>query len=337
MEQVSPVSPLSQKGEPKRFAPSPARRLPELVLGVDGGGTKTRAVVVDEEGKVLGEGIAGPSNPLRVGVSSAASAIREAIERACAAARVRRIDIVAAEIGLAGVKRADLRERMRETLKGLGIETIEVVSDADIALFGATGGKPGLVLIAGTGAICCGRNARGKHVCAGGWGPLAGDEGGGAWIARRGVQAVAKAADGRGPKTAITEAACDYFNLTNPDDLSTTLYAPGVTNDRIAGFARSVIEAATAGDVVARAIVTEAGRELGEAASAVIRKLRMERESFQIGYVGGVFAAGTLILNPLRVTIKGVAPGATFAPPEFTPAESAARMARNHLQLALAG
>lgn len=331
------MSPISSKNEPKRFSASPARRQPELVLGVDGGGTKTRAVVVDEEQKVLGEGFAGPSNPLRVGVGSAAAAIREAIERACVAARVRRVDIVAAEIGLAGVKRADIRERMRETLKGLGIERIEVVTDADIALFGATGGEAGLVLIAGTGAICCGRNARGRHVCAGGWGPLVGDEGGGSWIARRGVQAVARAADGRGPKTGLTEAACDYFNLTNPDDLSTALYAPGMTGDRIAGFARPVIEAAKGGDIAARGVVADAGRELGEAAAAVIRRLRMERERFLIGYTGGVFAAGNLILNPLRATVREIAPQATLTPPQIAPAESAAQMARNHLRLALAG
>jgi len=322
--------------------PAHTSRPTEFVLGVDGGGTKTRAVILDanaaaSDGKVLGEGIAGPSNPLRVGIGNAASAIREAVDRACHSARVRRIDIVAAEVGLAGVKRADLRERMRETLRGLGIETLEVVTDADIALFGATGGQPGVVMIAGTGSICCGRNARGKHVCAGGWGPVAGDEGSGSWIARRGVQAVAKSADGRGPHTSLVKAAGDYFNVANVEDLATAIYAPGMTNDRIAGFARHVIDAAKGGDAVARAIVAEAGAELGEAAATVIRKLRIEGEHFQIGYVGGVFSAGELLLKPLRQTVTKVAPHVTFAPPLFAPAEAAAQMARKHLRLALAG
>src|ERR1041384_7627175 len=201
-------------------------RAPEYVLGVDGGGTKTHAVVADEHGRMLGEGFAGPSNPLRVGVNAAAAAVREAVDQACDAARVRRTDVVAAEVGLAGVRRADLRERMRESLLGLGVNSVEVVTDAEIALYGATGGAPGLVLIAGTGSICCGRNARSKRACAGGWGPLAGDEGGGAWLARRALQAVAQASDGRGPQTMLSQLACTYFNVNAATDLALALYAP---------------------------------------------------------------------------------------------------------------
>lgn len=308
-----------------------------LVLGVDGGGTKTRAVVVDARQTVLGEGEAGPSNPLRVGVGEAAKAVREATERACQNAGVRRLEIVAAEIGLAGVKRADLRQSMRAALAELGIKSIVIVTDADIALYGATEGKPGLVIIAGTGSICCGVNARGRRACAGGWGPVAGDEGSGSWVARRGLQAVARANDGRGRKTSLIEAAREYFNVAKTEDLSTAVYAPNMTNNRIAGFGRHVIEAAKRRDAVAREIVDEAGRELGVAANAVIRKLKMERERFQVAYVGGVFAAGALILDPIREEVGQLALRAFLAPPVLAPAEAAARMASEGLQLALAG
>ena len=307
------------------------------MLGVDGGGSKTRAVVADGGGEVLGEGLAGASNPLRVGVSEAVRAIRDAADRACADAGVRRVEIVAAEVGLAGVKRADIRERMRAGVAELGVKTVEVVTDADIALYGATGGKAGLVIIAGTGSVCCGMNARGRRACAGGWGPVVGDEGSGSWIARRALQAVAHATDGRGRKTALVEAACDYFNVTQAEDLSTAVYAPNVTNSRIAGYGSRVVEAAKKRDVVAREIVEAAGRELASAAAAVIRKLRMERERFQVAYVGGVFAAGALILDPLGEEVLRVAPRAHVAPPLLAPAEAAARMAGEQLQLALAG
>lgn len=316
---------------------SPALAARTLVLGVDGGGSKTRAVVADGAGAVLGEGLAGPSNPLRVGVGEAAAAIRDAADRACAEAGVRRVEIVAAEVGLAGVRRADIRERMRAAVADLGVKTVRVVTDADIALYGATGGKPGVVIIAGTGSICCGINARGRRACAGGWGPVAGDEGSGSWIARRALQAVARATDGRGRKTSLVEAACDYFNVSAAEDLSTAVYAPNMTNTRIAGFGRRVVGAAKRRDVVAREIVEEAGRELATAAAAVIRKLKMERESFQVAYVGGVFAAGGLILDALSEELAQVAPRAFVAPPVLAPAEAAARMAGEQLQLALAG
>lgn len=330
---------MKARPEPTNFSHAPRDlHAPLIVLGVDGGGTKTQAIITDEEGHALGEGLAGPSNPLRVGVSNAAAAVREAVDRACAAAGVRRTDIASAEVGLAGVRRADLKERMTDALRLLGINSIEVVTDADIALYGATNGKPGLVLIAGTGSICCGKNARRKHACAGGWGPLAGDEGSGSWIARRALQAVAQATDGRGAATSLDEAACQYFNVAGPEDLSLAIYAPSMTNDRIAGFARHVIAAANEGDAVASGIITDAGRELASLASTVIRKLRIESERFQVAYVGGVFSAGELVLEPLRRTINLGAPRAFLAPPQLSPALAAAMMAREHVRrLALAG
>jgi glucosamine kinase len=335
-----PRSPMKTRQQPVKLQTKRNARagVQTYFLGVDGGGTKTRAVVVDARQKILGEAEAGPSNPLRVGVSEAANAVRDAAERACVKAGVRRIEVAAAEVGLAGVKRADIRERMRAALRAeLGIKPVEVVTDADIALYGATEGKPGLVIIAGTGSICCGVNARGRHACAGGWGPIAGDEGSGSWIARRALQAVARASDGRGRKTSLVEAACEFFNVAKAEDLSTAVYAPNVTNNRIAGFGRNVVEAAKRRDVVAREIIEEAGRELARAACAVTRKLRMEHERFQIAYVGGVFAAGRLLLDTLRDEVEAVAPGAYLAPPLLTPAEAAARMAGEQVRLALAG
>jgi N-acetylglucosamine kinase-like BadF-type ATPase len=309
------------------------------VVGVDGGGTKTEAVIMDAQQSVIGEGLAGPSNPLRVGIAGAAAAVREAIDHACAAAKLRRGDLVAAQIGLAGARRRELRERMRETLTPLGIGEIEVVTDATIALYGATDGAPGLVVIAGTGSICCGINARGKRFCAGGWGPIAGDEGGGAWLARRALRAVAFAADGRGPKTLLTELGAAYFHVTDPDDLTTAIYSPTITNERLAGFGRDVVDAAKQKDPVALQIVSEGGTELGYAAVAVIKHLQMQSERFQVAYVGGVFrSAGDLMLDPLRAEVKKFAPRAYFEPPHFAPAVAAARMAReriNHIALAV--
>jgi N-acetylglucosamine kinase-like BadF-type ATPase len=309
------------------------------VVGVDGGGTKTEAVIIDAQQRVIGEGLAGPSNPLRVGIAGAAAAVREAIDSACAAAKLRRGDLVAAQIGLAGARKRELRERMRETLTPLGIGEIEVVTDADIALYGATDGAPGLVVIAGTGSICCGINNRRKRFCAGGWGPIAGDEGGGAWLARRALRAIAYASDGRGPKTLLTDLATAYFHVDSPDDLTTAIYAPSITNERLAGFGRDVVNAAKRKDPVASQIVSDGGIELGLAAVAVIRHLQMERERFQVAYVGGVFrSAGDLMVEPLRREVMRVAPRAFFEPPHFAPAAAAARMAReriNHVALAV--
>ena len=309
-----------------------------LVVGVDGGGTGTRAVIMDEQQGVVGEGHAGPSNPLRVGVADAASNVRQAVDRACAEAGVHRDDIANATVGLAGVRRKDIREvtlgKISQCLKE--IKSIELLPDGEIALYGATDGQPGLVVIAGTGSICCGRNRQGKQVCAGGWGPIVGDEGGASWIARKALQAVAHACDERGPKTALTSAALAYFKVAIPEDLSTAIYSPNMTNDRLAGFGRELVRVARAGDKVAVEILREAGRELGIVAAAVIKKLRMENEKFPVAHVGGVYGAGDLVLDSMREEIKKTAKHAFLAQPLFPPVVAAARLAHARLRQELA-
>ncbi len=168
------------------------------------------------------------------------------------AAGVSRGDIVAATLGLAGVRRLDIRERVRESFATrFRVRKTLVTTDADIALYGTTLGKAGLVVIAGTGSICIGINDEGEQFIAGGWGPVAGDEGGGRGIAGEALHAVAKASDGRGELTKLSERAAEYFRASNVENLIGAIYAPQMDNSRIAGFARLVVETAADGDKIA--------------------------------------------------------------------------------------
>lgn len=310
----------ARKKNPQKFL--------NIYLGVDGGGTKTQAVLFDEEKNVIGEAFAGASNPLRVGVENAVNNISQAINAACDQANKSRGDVVAATFGLAGVRRADLRQRICERLAELlKIKAVDVVTDAEIALFGTTLGKAGVVVIAGTGSICYGRNASGETAISGGWGPLAGDEGGGANIARRGLQAIAKASDGRGETTRLSEAGADYFRASSPENLLVAIYTPQMDNTKIAGFARLVVETAQAGDRVAVEILREAGLELGLAVNAVVEKLELQNKKIPIGRVGSIFRAGDLITDSLLETVHNFAPQAYLADPLLQPASAAAQMA----------
>ncbi|HRH46124.1 MAG TPA: BadF/BadG/BcrA/BcrD ATPase family protein [Pyrinomonadaceae bacterium] len=299
-----------------------------LYLGVDGGGTKTHAVLIDEDKIILGEGVTGAGNPLRVGVENAIKNIFASIEKACDSADRSKGDIVSAQLGLAGVRREDLRylirNRFREILR---IRKVEVTTDAEIALYAATEGKEGLVIIAGTGSVCMGRNAKGEMASAGGWGPLAGDEGGGAGIARRALQTIAKSSDGRGKPTKLSDYAVDYFRAGRLEDLSVAIYAPQVDNARIAGFAQYVSQAANEGDEVAQELLTEAGQELGLAATAVIQKLKLQRRKFPIGKVGSVFKSEELITKPLMEKVQSIAPKAFMSETQKSPGYAAALMA----------
>ncbi len=304
------------------------RKSLNIYLGVDGGGTKTQAVLFDEERTVIGEGFSGASNPLRVGVETAVANIFQATDAACDAANKSRGDVVAATFGLAGVRRADLRQSVRERLaQKLKIKSVEVVTDAEIALFGTTLGKAGVVVIAGTGSICYGRNEAGETAIAGGWGPIAGDEGGGSNIARRGLQAIAKASDGRGEYTKLSEAGADYFRASTPENILIAIYTPQMDNAKIAGFARLVVETAQQGDKVAVEILRDAGIELGLAVNAVVEKLNLETKKIPIGRVGSIFRAGALLTDSLLKTVRRIAPQAYLAEPLLQPASAAAQMA----------
>jgi N-acetylglucosamine kinase-like BadF-type ATPase len=313
---------------PKTPKRKTSARLHNLYLGVDGGGTKTNIAIIGNDRQLICEGVAGASNPLRVGVETAVNNIIAAINSACDSVDKNRGDIVAATLGLAGVRRADLKQIIHErVVERLGIRKVSVFTDAEIALHGIGKNKAGLVVIAGTGSVCIGQNKRGATYSAGGWGPLAGDEGGGAGIALNALHKIAKASDGRGRATVLSDIAVDYFRAGKLENLSVAIYAPQVDNARIAGFARHVGEAASRGDKVAIEILREAGFELGMAAFAVIKKLNLQRTKVPIGLVGSVFRSGNLVTDSLLQTVHKIAPKAYLLDQIIKPSHSAAEMA----------
>ncbi len=299
-----------------------------LFLGIDGGGTNCRAVIVDESGAVRGEGRAEAANFHRVGLEAAIRNVKSAVVEASGQAGIEPKQIDAACVGLAGVSHPDHHRRMLAALKEvLPISDITLETDARVALAGATGIQPGIVIIAGTGSIACGINARGRFARAGGWGPAMGDEGSGSYIGRRALEAVVMAYDYRGEPTSMMEPVLHYFGVSSPPELPPVIYdSPAEVPSKIAQLSKIVVSAAQEGDKVAREILKDAAEELARAAIAVIEQLRMEKESFRVAYVGGVFEAGEMILAPLRVEIQKVAPNAEIAPPIDPPVIGAVKM-----------
>ncbi len=298
-------------------------------LGIDGGGTNCRAAVVDDEGTVLGEGRADAANFIRVGLAAAVRHVKQSVHEACTQAGIEPAQITAACVGLAGTSHPDHHRQMLAALKeALPISDITLETDARVALAGATGNQPGVVVIAGTGSIACGINARGRFARAGGWGPAMGDEGSGSYIGRRALEAVVMAYDYRGEPTAMMEPILRHFGVSSPPELSPVIYdAPDKAMREIADLSRIVARAAREGDSAAKEILTDAAIELARAAAAVIEQLRMENDSFQVAYVGGVFEAGEPILKPMREEILKVAPNARVEPPVDPPVIGAVKMA----------
>src|SRR5256885_9103819 len=284
-------------------------------LGVDGGASKTAALVTDETGKSLGTGIAGPSNHLRVGIETAARNIERAVNKAVVAADVATREIVWAYCGIAGADHPAHRQEVVDSLEIFfprGNFTVD--NDARIALTGAIGFGAGVVVIAGTGSVAFGRNDAGEEARAGGWGPTLGDEGSAYGIARAGLAAVLRAYDGRGPATKMIDILSHNYELA-ASELPRFVYATTTHADDIARYSKLVIEAAEADDKVASSILQDAGRELGACVVAVAERLKIADREIPVAHVGGAFNAGELLVGPMKQTVASRVPRATIGPP----------------------
>ncbi len=227
-------------------------------LGVDGGGTKTLAVIVDAQGRECGHGRAGSANYASVGVEQALQNIHDAIQQA-----IREVPcsfpLTKAWLGLAGIDRSSDAALFSSYLRELA-DFVLVTNDAEL-LLSALGKEAGVVLIVGTGSIALARAQDGMVTRVGGWGHILGDEGSGYDIGRRGLQAAVRAADRRGKATILLTLVLQGWQLHNAEDILDAVYT--IDNKaKIAQAATYVTLAARQGDQVALEIIEQAVDEL---------------------------------------------------------------------------
>jgi N-acetylglucosamine kinase-like BadF-type ATPase len=300
---------------------------PAALVGIDGGGTKTRCLVADLSGRILGEGLSGPSNYLAVGQESAAAALRSAVEAALGSAGLNLSDVAAACAGLAAVSRPD--SPMLEALAFLKPARFQLTSDARIALEGALGGDPGAVVISGTGSIALGKNAAGEMSRAGGWGWVLGDEGSGFDIGRRAISAALCALDETGPATTLGDRICAAWKLEALNQVVPRVYTDlAQARPDIAALVPLVVQAADAGDAVAAGILAQAGRDLARLAVAVLRKLQLPAGVPNlVAVTGGVATAVPAVRAAMSAAVEECRPGARVIDSRRSPAEGALVMA----------
>lgn len=292
-----------------------------LYLGVDGGQSSTKALIADEAGRVIGTGTGGPCNHVAAaeGRAKFRSAVGDCLEQACSQAGLRREAVVFAAVclGLSGGAE-DKEAYARELIQS---ERYKITHDAEIALSGATGGGPGIIIIAGTGSMAFGRNAAGRTSRAGGWGYIFGDEGGGFDITRRALRAGLAYEEGWGEYTALKEGLLQRTAAISMNALLHGFYNGAYTRTAFASFAPLVTEAAQTGDVVALDVLQGAAKELARYTEAVFRTLFSEQETAQVATIGGNFRS-----VPLRRAFEEILRGripCTVTPPKFDPAAGA--------------
>ncbi len=292
----------------------------QLVLGIDGGGTKTLAAICDSSGQVFGVGRGGASNIDDVGLEQTSQNIRQAVDAARQQANLEMRPFDAAFLGLAGM----VSERDRELVRGLAAklelaapERLGVDHDCRIALAGGLSGRAGIVLIVGTGSSCFGVNANGDSWRAGGWGSLISDEGSAYFLGRESLIASVRALDGRGPNTALAVIMLEQLGVHQPDDLLHRIYVTGLNRSEIAALAPVVLKVANGGDAVALEILERGCSLLAECVKAVAKHLQLEHPSSEIVAVGGLYNASELVQQKLGQHILGLLPSAQIRQPEM--------------------
>ena len=300
----------------------------EILIGVDGGASKTRVLVGDDAGNELGRAEGGPS-VVRSGEFARSAELIATVVRAALAETVLP---GAAEprvlyCGIAGVGREAEQRSLRSALEREEIAEIVVVeADGMVALFDAFADGPGILLVAGTGSIAYGRSPSGQVLRCGGWGPNIGDEGSGVWIGRRALAIVAAASDGRERETALIGAILTATQISDPSELIP--WAAAADTRALAALAPVVLSTAAAGDARANSLVTLAAEELVVHVRSLATNLfGDERASVPVALSGGLLGRGSLLRKRVEQRLRSAVPGATLRQDEVVPERGALRAA----------
>ena len=293
-----------------------------MVLGIDAGGTRTVCLMGDAGGRIVAEARGPGANLQAAGELDVEKVLHHVIEDALGGQPAP----AAICLGMAGVDRPRDSEIVHGILARIGHRArILVVNDALVALEAGVPQAPGIVLIAGTGSIAYGRDAHNRAARAGGWGYVLGDEGSGYWLGRQALRGVVRAADGRGPATALTALVLAHFHVTQPQQLVREVYHGGMRPGAIAALARVVQAAADAQDALAMHIIDVGASELAGAVLSVAS--RLELWDCPVILSGGTLLGVARLRQGVLTQLGRQLPRAEVRPLDVEPAIGAVRLA----------
>lgn len=302
----------------------------KFLIGLDGGGTKTKCVITDMEYKPLYECQGGPSNFLIIGTEKVSETILNLILECISKLNLSTEDIASIFIGTTGAGRVNDANKLKEDFsafalsKGYSFNQFNVDSDARIALEGAFSGKSGSLLIAGTGSVIFGKDSKGTIHRVGGFGRLIGDEGSGNTIGRRGLNMASKDFDGRGEKTELTTLLKKHFGIADAQQLITEVYR---NNFDMAAFAPYVIEAAKNGDSAATKILDEESDELVMHVKSIFNKIG--EVTMKLCLVGGTITTDNYYSDLFRKKTQDELPEVKIVQSEYSPEIGAVIMSKS--------
>lgn len=301
-----------------------------LVVGVDGGGSKTQVIVADGRGKEIAT-LTGAASAVRPGEALHSAEVIGALVRDALAGAEREERPRMLTVGVAGAGREKERQALQRALEGENVaEDVQVVTDAEVAMEDAFGDGPGILLISGTGSVAFGRGPTGTFVRCGGWGPVCGDEGSGAWIGRRALSVITASHDGREPETRLVGAVLTALQLDEVDDL--VAWAAAATAKDFAALAAPVMTLAAERDLRANSICTLAAEELVLHVRTLARQLFAdERAALPVALAGGMMHRGSFLRRLVEHRLKTAVPGSHLHGEEVVAARGAVKLARKAL------
>ena len=298
-------------------------------IGLDGGGTKTKCVLTNDQFEILYECTGGASNFLMLGNEKVSETNFNLVNEAITKSNLSLNQIEAVLLGTTGAGRiADANSLKQSFLeyckqKNFQLRNFFVESDARIALEGSFSGNPGSILIAGTGSIMFGKDMNGNIHRVGGCGRFIGDEGSGFMIGRKGLIAVSKDLDGRGNETILTEYLKEEFNINDLPTLITRIYKE---NFDIASVAPLVIKSAESGDEACSKILNEESDELILHVKSMISLLN--EKLLKLSLIGSTITTENMYAKIFKEKLYKLG-NVVLQKPDFPPAIGAAVMAKN--------
>lgn len=291
------------------------------VLGIDGGGTKTSGMVADENGQVFMQALGSSSNPNTLTQDEFESVLINLLQELENQDPEIFSQLAICFAGMSGVGESGRDAVFAELLKKrLPAQTRVVVkNDAYNALYSGTLGNPGIVQIAGTGAITFGINYEDKQARSGGWGYLFDDAGSGFYLGNKALEAVFKQYDRRGPETALTEKILAYFDVQHVPDVIGKIYGQEHPRAVISKLSPIVTAEAEAGDRVAAEIVRKACREMIQCIESCHGQLFDAEHPTVIVLSGGVFTNPEPFAYELNRLSKATLPNVVFRETRIDP------------------
>ncbi len=305
-------------------------------VGIDGGGTKTVAVLATADGRIVATARGGSGNPTSLGAARFEATLRALLAELLAdrpPSTVRH-----ATLGLAGVGDPSVRAHVRDVCVRAGLADVTVITDAELHHDAAHGDAPGIVLAVGTGSVATGRGVGGSLVVCGGWGYLLGDDGSGYAIGRAAIRAALDAHERGAAPDALVSALLAHYDASAAPELIATVHAAPCPQARVAEAATIVAACAAAGEATARALVDAAARDLVTLARRAIDRAELVRPVPTV-LVGGLLEPGgplatafdraahdaglALERRDLRRTTLGAAIARAVASTDLTPDPSA--------------